>query len=638
MSVHFEIDTIVAPPAVEYRTIDQLRPSPYNVRKHQGDATDTADLEASIPAVGLKLPLLVHPMDDGHGGEGVHAGARRNLAIARLIERGELPADFPIPVFVSRDRTPAELIEESIVENRDRKDLRSYEIYAGVAEAHRLGEDVAKLAAGIGESADWVRQAIRLGNLAPAIFQAFADDRITIDQARAYGATEDHALQLAAFADLDPLDEWKKSPAKIRAQLRFGDPELGRLLQFVGEGAYRDAGGRYELDLFAEDASARGRVADEPLLRALADAEFASLRDQVRVNCQRRDLRFVAQPPRNEFGTDYALRVTPQLIDSKAGRIELPAGEIVGFITVGDNGTPEVSYWWESRAAKFGREPARRDTPAPRKVGAGAAIGQQYDGSRQAADAEIRDGAGLTADGVQIFRSLRQAILRALLIEDARVNDNVGLDYLVWSQLRAALGDSYRQGLTGARAIPGESAIGVGDGLSKARQHVDASEAGRAWGAAIAELNARPFMTLKHLGEAFRAYRAEPWELKNLGAAVVAGLSLERSLNADGYQVAPHDAIAAELDVTDADIRRWWTPTAELLDLLPKAERLAIVEPMVEAVTFAPWSRLKSADVTRRVLETVKGAGDSVRKSMRDAAKSWVHPLLRFGTGQGAGQ
>ena len=77
-------------------------------------------------------------------------------------------------------------------------------------------------------------------------------------------------------------------------------------------------------------------------------------------------------------------------------------------------------------------------------------------------------------------------------------------------------------------------------------------------------------------------------------------------------------------------VRLYWSPTAAMLDELPKAQRVGIAEPFVESATFASWSRLKSAEATREVLAVVTGTNPATRKAMAEAAATWVHPLLAF--------
>lgn len=610
-------------------TIDQLCLSPFNVRTNQQDANATTALEKSILERDLILPLLVHPMKGASRPSrqkyGVYDGGRRYRSIRKLADRGEWPLDRPIPVVI-RDLPDAELVEDSTVAGMLRRNLRDYEEYAAVARANRMGDSAEKIAETLGQEITWVRQALRLGNLAEPIFRALESEQISVAEAKAYAATEDHGLQLATFEVMSQRASYERTDARIRAHLRVGDAQLARLLRFVGADRYRDAGGGFELDLFADAAEVRGRIQDEALLRQLADDALAGLREATRAKAGRPGLRFVPEPPGNGYGgADYTLEVTPRVSDD--GAITLPEGEIVAFIRIPESGDPGVSYWWESRKAKHG---IRTATPAARpKIAAGAAIGGQYDNAKQVADAAIREEDGLTQDAIQIFRSIRRAMLRGMLVDDARTGGDVARDYLVWAQLRTALADG-RSSLLGIRGLQSESYVGVGQGLEKARPHVAGTAASREWGLAIAELQRQSFVTSDDLVEAFRDYRASPAALKELAAAVVAGTALERSLNADGYRVPLHDALVAEMRVGPEDLRRYWSPTHELLDELPKAQRLAIAEPFVEAATFGGWSRLKASDVTANVLAVVTGAAPATRKAMAGAAASWVHPLLDF--------
>ena len=100
-------------------TIDQLRLSRLNVRTNIIDCNATEGLERSILAHGLMLPLLVHPLAGKRRGVtlyGVHAGGRRYRSIRALVDRGDLPADWPIEVVVQQ-LSDAELIERSTAEN-----------------------------------------------------------------------------------------------------------------------------------------------------------------------------------------------------------------------------------------------------------------------------------------------------------------------------------------------------------------------------------------------------------------------------------------------------------------------------------------------------------------------------------------
>ncbi len=605
-------------------TIDQIDLSPLNVRTYKPDAEDTADLERSILAEGLLNPIAVHPMKGRKNRWGAIAGGRRRRAIRNLVDRGALPADWPVRVTHHDDLPDAELILLSLAENEPRRPLREHERAAGVARCAARGLTLDAIAAGLGrdDPAD-VARLLRLGNLAKPVFAALQEGRITIDQAKAYGAVEDAALQAAAFAALEQpgLAHHEKGPEAIRRWLKIGDRELARLLALVGEDTYRNAGGAFELDLFADQAADRGRIADEPLLRTLAEERFRAIRDDTRVTAQRADLRFLTEPPQNGYGgTDYTLQIS-------ADPAKLPDGDIVANITVREDGRADVSFWWASSSAKYGArtsttarsaEAARKSATSPKMVG--AAINDKYSYQQQA-NAAVREEAGISADTTEALRNLRRLIMRAAIVEDARRGREVGLDYLVWSQLRGLIKHEPTQ-LSGAVHLhPAQNAI-VEPDLSKE------TTAREVWDKALYDLSHAPFIALDDPVAAFAAYRAADPELQRLAAAVVAGMALQRSLNAPLLSLPIHDALAAELALDDEAIRELWAPSIALLDQIPTRQRLEIAEPFVQQATFAPWSRLKSPDLSRRVLEVLTGVAPDLR-SGRDPT-IWVHPLLHF--------
>ncbi|MFD2428151.1 hypothetical protein ACFSUK_07960 [Sphingobium scionense] len=99
---------------------------------------------------------------------------------------------------------------------------------------------------------------------------------------------------------------------------------------------------------------------------------------------------------------------------------------------------------------------------------------------------------------------------------------------------------------------------------------------------------------------------------------MLAGLMLERSLGAPGYQIPVHDLLADRTGLKDADIRAYVEPTEELVDLLPKAQRLALAQPHVDKTAFGTWGKLKAGELTAPVTRALR------------QAKNWVHPLMRF--------
>jgi ParB family chromosome partitioning protein len=702
--------------SVTTMTIDALCVSPFNCRTNEADANAVQGMADSLAARGQLYPLVVHPMSSKRAKKpkyGALAGGRRYRAFAKLIAEGKLPADHPIEVIVRDITDEGELRELSLAENLVRRELRAYEVYAAVARAHNggAGRSLKDIADTNGQTVETVRQWLRLGNLHPTIFAALEAGEITREQAKALGATEDVALQLHVFEQIARYDanDWRRGPAEIRKLMKIGDRELEKMLRFVGEEAYHHAGGRYELDLFADDAQQRGRVTDEGLLLQLADEKLDAIRTRVRRQTGR-EIRFETQPPQLTIsgynqGEDRSLEIIAQAQPADAAdaqwiahvryemalhearaeaaladeelsddirahiiaaidevyeplenelayledrmTIDLPAGQVFATLIVDADANAQLRFWWADRKAKAKAEAAARklpDAPAPRPVSAGpigtaqagadaprpivqpgAAIntGAGYD-QRAKADALIRDEQGLTADGVQIMRSIRRETLRAAMLNEAwsactRRGTSVALDYLLWSLMRDRVTNadlastrSEDRGLLGFAYVHAPLIIGAGD-------HLQRTEAHKIWRAAVDRLKDHPSVADKDLVQAFDAFRAEDWAWKQEVAAIVAGCALVRSANAAGYEVELHDHIALLTGYDDPfKLRGLVEPTEELLDLLPKAKQLELVHPHVSNGEYLALEKLKAAELVGPVTRALKKAA------------GWVHPMLQF--------
>lgn len=660
--------------------IGDLRQSPLNVRTNEADNANTAALESSILAHGLLKPLIVHPFKGSRPKRyGVLAGGRRYRAIGNLVARGALPADWPVDVVV-RDLPDRELIEVSLAENLFTKELRPYEIYAGVARAVAKGTPIEQIAEHYGQTVTAIRQLVRLGNLAAPIFAAYVAGDITIHQAKAFAATEDQALQIEAWHALEQLPSYHRTPDRIRGLLRVGEREARRLLRFVGADAYREAGGRYELDLFADDDDERGRVIDDGLLRQMANTRLDIERERIRKRVGR-DIRF-ADPPTSDYGgRDYQLQVTPKLADldgfdaarvaelsalqadledqahalldeagdplpgtedaiaaldarhdpataelaaiEAARRIILPDGDVTASLEISDDGAPQLAFWWASRKARAAHEKAQATGLSLRPVEAGAAP------TRRDTQAAVREEYGISADSTEIFKSIRREILRALLVEDAHRGGTLGQDYAIWSCLRQAIGDG-SAATTGARGIARGGDIGGFDLAKRAREHLEMTEAHSSWSVALRELRGESFLTEQDDVFAFLDFTQAPEKTRRLAGAVVAGIALDRSANAPGHGVPMHDALGQLARGTPEALRTFWQPTGEFLDLIPRAMRHEIAAEFVDKATHAAWGKLKSAELTDRLARALGPATNGVASGAKTAARHWVHPLLAF--------
>ncbi|MFA7604515.1 MAG: ParB/RepB/Spo0J family partition protein [Novosphingobium sp.] len=605
-------------------TIDQLCVSPLNVRINERDANAVEALAANIEARGLLFPLIVHPTatvppemwPDGlvGGPSGAAwaalAGGRRYRALRLLVATGRLAHDAPIATIV-RDLPLAEITELSLAENLLRRELQGYEVHAAIARAIDQGATIEEVAENIGQEILWVRQQKRLGALAPDIFAEYAASRLSFDQAKAYASTEDHALQRAAFAHFRGAIGTRHDAAAIRAFLKVGDRELERLLRFVGAEAYRAAGGRFELDLFADAAEERGRVVDEALLRDLVESRLAEIRQELRAALGCPDMRFLAEAPRRTGVVDHFLQLAAGEFDGAPARAAIAAGRLAALIEIEEDGSHHHSWWWASRQAKAdARRPA--PSPAPPPADPGSAI-------RTPVFAPHREANGLTAEGQAAVAALRRELLRALLVRDAARGGSHGRDYLVWAQLRQLLGeDGARE--VGASGPPRAQPRGL-DQFETARALVAESEANLVWFGAIADIQRQDFMALEDAEESLAAFLALDDQTRALAGAVLAGLTLLPSAGPGDIPV--HDCLARLAGATDAILREYWTPTAGFMELFPKAQRLKLAEPLFGPSVTASWTKLDDADLARAAARAFTG---SPRRPT-----DWVHPLLRFG-------
>lgn len=633
---------------------DQLRLSPYNVRTNEQDANATSALEASIAARGLMFPLVVHPLtpeqqreltgswalDEGAQIYGVLAGGRRYRAIGRLIEAGKLPADWPIDVVV-RDDDPAEIIQLSLDENLLRRELRPYEVHAAIARAHEQGATAEEIARNSGQEIEWVRQQLRLGELHPDLFAAYTRGELSIEQARAYGATADRDLQAAAYAHFTGSLAHQHSASAIRAWLKVGDREGVRLLRFVGEEIYRAAGGRFELDLFADDMSERGRIVDEGILRQQAENKFAQVRQQLRLATGQSDLRFASQPPQFADRDDRTLELHPDESGEGADyRIDLPQGDIVATLSVGDDGEAGVRWWWASRKAKGDAQRSQaggmtaqsslaRQSDQAQPITDNAFDTRHDFGGAQAARAAVKDEHGLTADGLQVMRSTRCELLRALLVKDAIAGGALGRDYLVWAQLRQELTED-RSTDVGANGLT-SGWYGSGDAAPAdvVKPHLEECLAHQSWEVALASIAAAPFISVKDPVQAFDAWLAAGSDTRNLAGAVLAGLALLRSANVPGWRIPAHNRLAELAGGTDAELREVWRPTEAFMGLFPKLKRLELAQPFADPGTFPAWHKLDDRAISARAAGVFDGDPHAPAER-RAAAQRWVHPLLTF--------
>ena len=202
-----------------------------------------------------------------------------------LVQQGRLPADHPVPVLVE---PRAEAQETSLSENLHRVAMNPVDELAAYAEIvdqqtrrpqneQAQADPVAYTARRFGVTRAHVEGRLRLAALCPEVLEALKDGTITLESAKAYGLTADHALQARVFA-AQAKSNWKPHDPRLVRDVLRGITLDGRdrLPRFIGLDAYRAAGGRVEIEMYM-GAEAGERWIDVALVQQLAQAKLEAM-------------------------------------------------------------------------------------------------------------------------------------------------------------------------------------------------------------------------------------------------------------------------------------------------------------------------------------------------------------------------
>lgn len=246
--------------------LSKLKKSPRNARRVPHSAAAIEALAASIAAKGLLQNLVVEPeVKDGAptGAYFVTAGEGRRLALLLRVKRKEIRKSERVRCLVDTASDPAELSLDENVSREAMHPADEFEAFRDLAD--RKGWGAEEIAARFGVTARVVRQRLRLGAVSPRLLALYRDGDLTLDQMMAFAITEDHARQEAVYDALG----WNRDPRTIRRELTAGKVAASdKRARFVGEDAYREAGGVILRDLFSETGD--GYFEDAALLDRLA--------------------------------------------------------------------------------------------------------------------------------------------------------------------------------------------------------------------------------------------------------------------------------------------------------------------------------------------------------------------------------
>lgn len=244
--------------------LGRLIRAPENVRKTD-KAVDVESLADDIAAKGLLQNLIGYAGDTSIDKSVVYivGGGRRLQALNLLAKRKLIDDSLPVPVLL---RAPAEAIDLSLSENLAKRDMNPADEFLAFDALMKPGALApADLAKRFGFTERYVKQRLRLADLAPDILDALRHGKLTIDAAMAYAGSQDHKIQLKVFAS-----ECKKGAHAHHAMnIRFGISGAqmttgSALFKFVGAADYEKKGGRYEDDLFSDAMGYDGRKLRDP--------------------------------------------------------------------------------------------------------------------------------------------------------------------------------------------------------------------------------------------------------------------------------------------------------------------------------------------------------------------------------------
>lgn len=191
--------------------LSKLKLSPTNARHDPGDVTTLAN---SIRSVGLISALAV--TKNGRGWL-VEAGGRRLAALQLLAEEGHIGAGHLVPCMVFD--TPS--LARSLAENHERAPMDAVQQFEAFARLIGEGRTVHDVAEAFSVTAQYVRQRVKLAELAPEWLKGYGKAK-TLQALASIGLGE---LYMAEFKTLKAGEVYTKG-APLLAEKRWV-PEYG---------------------------------------------------------------------------------------------------------------------------------------------------------------------------------------------------------------------------------------------------------------------------------------------------------------------------------------------------------------------------------------------------------------------------
>jgi ParB family chromosome partitioning protein len=254
--------------------LDRLELSQSNVRRVKAGVSIDA-LADDITRRGLLHGLSVRPILDETGQETgryeVPAGGRRFRALGMLVKRKLLAKDAPVPCLVKPANDDILAEDDSLAENAMREALHPLDQFRAMHAMVEKGQDIEAVAANFLVTPAVVRQRLKLASVSPVLHDAYADDRIGLEQLMAFTISDDFERQVQVFELL--TESRGLAPHLIRQKLTENVVRAAdKRARFVTSDTYVEAGGGIARDLFEADGG--GWLTDPALLDRLVDEKL----------------------------------------------------------------------------------------------------------------------------------------------------------------------------------------------------------------------------------------------------------------------------------------------------------------------------------------------------------------------------
>jgi ParB family chromosome partitioning protein len=591
----------------------------------------------------------------------VIAGGRRLRAMTMIVERGAWDADRSVPcmLLVASD---AQIAETSLAENFQRLAMTPAEECRAFQHFISQDEDTKAVAKRFGLNRRFVEGRLRLASLAEPIFEALASGDLSLEMAKAYASTDQHAVQLRVYEQARYHGE---NPDYVRRLIANGSTRGNDAIALlVGEDAYTAAGGRIERDLFT-DAS-EDRWTDLETLQQLAaaklEAEAARLSEETGLGTiwpvagtsswqAARDLGLnrvnLPPAPLTEAATARIGEIE-QRIEALCGELEDLDEESPEAATLNEeydcldtemqelsNPTAELPDEWKAEVGRFlivttkgemvlepdyhSEKHLRMERDEDGKVTGGsfeAPTGSRSGSSPAKPSAPEATGPGGKAYSARLFDELavqRRNILAASLLG----NPGLALDYAIFALADGILHSYDNRGTTIKAPRPQDPVLdsavpkGMADEIiAGAYEALD-----KAWG------------EHKSVVDRFNAFRDLDDDAKGAWIAYTVATSIEAKMGyASGYNPI-HAQLGMLLEIEPAAM---WRPTSEnYFDRINKGSILDLLKDVGGAELSNRYAASKKTEISGSCEKLFAGEV-IVEDAIKQRALAWVPAAMRF--------